>query len=66
MDRSRIKRAIPVIVGCSGIVAGSSYARGASLGGAAGAGLFIALASTGILAAFLMIRQLGRWTRHKA
>jgi hypothetical protein len=63
MNRTRIGRAVPVILGGSGAFAGGSLARGASPAEAAGAGLFVALAATGLIAALLMVRRVGRATR---
>ena len=53
----------PVILGCSGIYAGAYYAKDASLARAAGAGLLIALASTGLLVSLLSIQRVVWTTR---
>jgi hypothetical protein len=63
MKGSRIARALPVILGCSGAFAGGARASGSSLSQAAGAGLLIAVASTGLLALLLAIGRIGRETR---
>jgi hypothetical protein len=53
----RVARCLPVILGCSGAVAGGAWAKGASPLQAAGAGLFIATTSAAILALLLLIRR---------
>jgi xanthine/uracil permease len=63
MRWSRIARILPVILGCSGAFAGGVYASGSSPSQATVAGLFIASASTGILAVLLAIHHVGRATR---
>jgi hypothetical protein len=60
---SRVFRVIPIILGCSGAVAGGAYARGATPGYAALCGLYIAITSSGLIALFLGARQLGRFCR---
>lgn len=65
-DWSRVARTLSVVLGCSGAVAGGALARGSSPTQAAGAGLFIASASLGLLVILLAIRQVGRATRRDA
>ena len=63
MQRFAFLRVLLVVLCCSIIFAGGAYAKGLPPAQAAGAGLFIAVASGTILAALFFIRRVGRATR---
>lgn len=63
MEKPRIIRAVSVIMFGGCVVACDAYRRGLSPALAAGTGLFIATASTGLLVLIFIIRWVGRSTR---
>ena len=66
MSGRRWSRALPVILGCSAAYAGGARAMGSTPSEAIGAGLLIALASSGLIALVRVIGEVGRSTRLRA